>query len=163
MKNKNFIRSARHAIDGFIGAYKEERNLRFHIFAAGNVCIFAYSYGINRQDWAILLLTITAVISLELLNTAVERAVDTATEEFMPAAKLAKDAAAAAVLISALGAVLIGMCLFGNIYKISNTIKNIITNRFTLIFLIVFELVNICVMIKNKKKFFCRKGNNNER
>ena len=58
------------------------------------ISIFAYFYGINRTEWAVLILTIGAVISAELINTALEQAVNTATEKILPSAKLAKDALA---------------------------------------------------------------------
>lgn len=119
-----------HAFSGLYKAIKTEFNLRFHIVIANLICIFAYFYGLERIGWGVLILTIFAVISAELLNTAVEKAVDTATSEIKSSAKLAKDAAAAGVLVMAVGAVIVGFCLFGDpmwiydaLYRIFSDIK----------------------------------------
>ncbi len=116
-----------HALEGLWGAVKREGHLRFHIMIAVLISIFAYFYGISRFEWAVLLTAISSVIGAELLNTAIERAVDTATSEIKPSAKLAKDAAAGAVLVFAVFSVLVGLCLFGDIAKIGGTLKLIFT------------------------------------
>lgn len=128
MKNKNFIKSLSHALCGIKDACREERNLRFHFAAGVMVCVFAAFYGLNKTEWAVLILTISAVITAELFNTGIERAVDTATDEIKESAKLAKDSAAAAVLCSAIGAAAVGVCLFGDIKKITYTLINIFTD-----------------------------------
>ena len=116
-----------YAFSGILEAIKNEGHLRFHIMIAVLISIFAYFYGINRLEWAVLLLSIGMVIGTELLNTAIERAVDTATDEIKPSAKFAKDAAAGAVLVFAAVSVLVGICLFGNIEKIGITLSTIFT------------------------------------
>ncbi|MCR4692779.1 MAG: diacylglycerol kinase family protein [Firmicutes bacterium] len=116
-----------HALQGIWGAIIREAHLRFHIMIAVLISIFAYFYGINRAEWAVLILTIGLVISAELFNTALEQAVNTATDEIKPSAKLAKDASAGAVLVLAAISVLVGICLFGNGEKILATLKLIFT------------------------------------
>lgn len=116
-----------HALEGIRSAIRSEGHLRFHIAAANLIIVFAYFFGITRTEWAILILTVAAVISAELMNTAVERAVDTATHERVLTAKLAKDAAAGAVLIFAAASVAVGICLFGNMGKIIATLMYIFT------------------------------------
>ncbi|MBR4720780.1 MAG: diacylglycerol kinase family protein [Clostridia bacterium] len=116
-----------YAFSGILKAIKNEAHLRFHIMIAVLISIFAYFYGINRLEWAVLLLSIGLVIGAELLNTAIERAVDTATDEIKPSAKFAKDAAAGAVLVFAVASVFVGICLFGNIEKIGITLTKIFT------------------------------------
>lgn len=116
-----------YAFSGILKAIKNECHLRFHIMIAVLISIFAYFYGINRLEWAVLLLSIGLVIGAELLNTAIERAVDTATDEIKPSAKFAKDAAAGAVLVFAVASVFVGICLFGNIEKIGITLTKIFT------------------------------------
>ena len=88
-----------YAITGIYNAIRTEFNLRFHLVIANLICIFAYFYDLERTGWAALVVTIFTVITAELINTAVERAVDTATTEISPTAKLAKDASAGAVLM----------------------------------------------------------------
>lgn len=116
-----------YAFEGFFTAIRYEKNLRFHLVIANLIAVFAYFYGISRMEWALLILCIGAVISAELFNTALERAVDTATSDILPKAKLAKDAAAAAVLIFAIAAVLVGVCLFGDVQRIGETLVHIFT------------------------------------
>ena len=116
-----------HAFEGIYRAVRREGHLRFHIMIAVLISIFAYFYGISRTEWAVLVLAIGAVIGAELMNTAVEKAVDTTTDEIKPSAKLSKDAAAGAVLLSAVFSVVIGICLFGNGGKIADTLKLIFT------------------------------------
>jgi diacylglycerol kinase len=68
---------------------------------------------ITRQEWAILILTIMAVWMAEFMNTALEAVVDIVMPDLHPLAKVAKDIAAAAVLVGAIGAVLIGLLILG--------------------------------------------------
>ena len=118
-----------HAVCGFFGAIKSEAHLRFHIMIAVLISIFAHFYGIDKTQWAVLTLTIAAVISAELFNTALEQAVNTATDEIMPSAKFAKDASAGAVLVLAVLSVFVGICLFGNGERIIATLKFIFTTK----------------------------------
>lgn len=122
-----------HALEGIYNAIRGEAHLRFHIMIAVLISIFAYFYGIDRTQWAVLYLAIGAVIGAELFNTALEQAVNTATEDIKPSAKFAKDAAAGAVLVLAAMSVLVGIFLFGNIERISETLKFIFTTKTVLI------------------------------
>lgn len=117
-----------HALEGIFCAVKKEGHLRFHIMIAVLISIFAYFYGISRFEWAVLLLSICSVIGAELINTAIERAVDTATTEITPSAKFAKDVSAGAVLVFAVFSVLVGICLFGDLAKIASALKQIFTS-----------------------------------
>ena len=112
-----------HAFCGIISAIRSEAHLRFHIMIAVLVSIFAYFYSLDTFGWAVLILTIGAVISAELFNTAIEKAVDTATKEILPSAKIAKDAAAGAVLVLAVCSVFVGIALFGDVNRIWATIE----------------------------------------
>ncbi|RYL90404.1 diacylglycerol kinase family protein [Sporolactobacillus sp. Y61] len=96
-KHKKLPRSFVDAISGFRLAVLQERNIRLQLFAAVVVLIFSLVIGVSRSNLLIILILIGGVISLELVNTAVERAVDLVTREPHPMAKAAKDAAAAAV------------------------------------------------------------------
>lgn len=122
-----------HAWEGITESVKTEGHLRFHIMIAVLIHIFAYFYGIDRSGWAVLILTSGAVIAAELFNTALERAVDTATAEIVPTAKFAKDAAAGAVLVLAAVSVLVGIALFGDAARIWETLKYIFTTAKVLI------------------------------
>ena len=139
--------SFRYAIEGIISAIKSEAHLRFHIVVAKLIAVFAYFYGITKAEWAILTLCIFAVISAELVNTAIERTVDTATAEILPSAKLAKDAAAGAVLVLCIGAVLVGVYLFGDFGKIVATLIHIFTNPEILIPCLALGVLDIVFLI----------------
>ncbi len=111
-----------HAFEGIFASIRREKHLRFHIVIANLIAVFAYFYGISRVEWAILIICAASVIAAELDNTALESAVDTATREIRPDAKLAKDAAAGAVLALSAASLLVGVCLFGNLDKIKTTL-----------------------------------------
>ena len=120
-----------HAFEGIIKSTLSERHMRIHLFAACMVGIFAYFYGITPIERGVLILTCALVISAEMINTAIERAVDTATKEFSETAKLAKDAAAGAVLVLAFASILIAFCIFSDFGKIIRTIIYICTSLHT--------------------------------
>lgn len=141
-----------HALDGIWSAVRAEAHLRFHIAVANLIIVFACFFGITRAEWAILILDIAAVISAELMNTAVERAVDTATRERVPTAKLAKDAAAGAVLVLAAASVAVGVCLFGNTEKIIMTLAYIFTEPRVLIPCLILGAADILFVACFKEK-----------
>jgi diacylglycerol kinase len=86
--------------------------MRVHCCAAFYVLIFMPFYGFSTAEKALIFLTIGSVISAEAFNTAIESAVDLVTSEKRPLAKLAKDAAAGAVLITAAAAAAVGIAMF---------------------------------------------------
>ncbi|HET7615679.1 MAG TPA: diacylglycerol kinase family protein [Bacillales bacterium] len=100
------------AFSGLVHALKCERNLQIHFAAGVVVLILAFAFRFEYMEKLILLIIIGAVISLELVNTAIERTVDLVSEEFHPLAKRAKDVAAAAVLIFTIIAVITGIAMF---------------------------------------------------
>jgi undecaprenol kinase len=109
------IRSFKYASEGILHALKTEQNIKIHAITAILVCIIAAVLGISKFEWMIILLLIGGIISLELVNTAVERAVDLVTNnEFHPLAKQAKDVSAGAVFIFAVVSVMIGFIIFIN-------------------------------------------------
>jgi len=112
--NKNvIIQSFLYAINGITHGFKTQRNLRFHLFATVIVFLFAWLLHVSLIETGILILTCMIVISLELINTAIENVVDICSEKkLLSAAKYAKDISAGAVLISATGAVIIGIIIF---------------------------------------------------
>ena len=109
---KKFINSFSYPIKGLRYAYKNEQNLAVDVGLALLVVIFGFLFRINKYEWAILVLTIGLVISCELINTAIEAVVDLVTEEYHPLAKVAKDTSAAAVLVFALVAIVVGLIIF---------------------------------------------------
>ena len=89
-----------------------ERNLRIHLAFAAAAVVLAVFIGLSIVEWALLYLTISFGISMEMVNTSIEQMVSILSPEQRPAAKRAKDVAAAAVLIAACGSVFVGFFLF---------------------------------------------------
>lgn len=102
-----------HAFRGWWYVLKTQHNAWIHAIAAVVVFIAALWLGLPARDWAVLILTVTMVFAAEFVNTAIEAVVDLASPVHHPLAKVGKDVGAAAVLIAALAAVLIGLLILG--------------------------------------------------
>ena len=107
------IRSFGYAFKGLSAAWADQHNLWIHSFAAVAVTATGLWLKLPRQDWTILVLTISMVIAAELFNSAIESAVDLASPDLHPLAGRAKDIAAAAVLVTAIGAMVVGLLILG--------------------------------------------------
>ncbi|SFF00520.1 undecaprenol kinase [Paenibacillus catalpae] len=108
-----FIRSLGYACSGIVLAVRSQRHMKIHTIAAVIVCAIGAMLPLTRLEWAVLLLTIAVVISLEMINTAIEHTVDLASPDIHPLAKAAKDVAAGAVLVAAFMAIIIGLLILG--------------------------------------------------
>ena len=104
--------SFKYASEGIISTIKEERNMFIHFLIAIIVVITGIYVRLSLNEWFICLLLFALVFSLELINTAIENTVDLVTTKKNKKAKLAKDAAAGAVLIVAIFASIIGIIIF---------------------------------------------------
>ncbi|MCP0886189.1 diacylglycerol kinase family protein [Ligilactobacillus sp. WILCCON 0076] len=112
-KNRHFVQSFKFAVIGLLTAYKEERNVRFHVASIILVVMLGAFLHVSVSEWLWLILAIFAVLSSEIWNSAIENVVDLATNyERNPLAKKAKDMAAGAVLLAAIFALLIGTVIF---------------------------------------------------
>jgi len=108
----SILESFNFAFEGIIHVLRTQRNMRIHFLVATGVLIAALSVDVSRIELIALLLAIAFVLIAEMLNTAIEAAVDVASTSFDPMAKLAKDIAAGAVLIATINAVAIGYLVF---------------------------------------------------
>jgi diacylglycerol kinase (ATP) len=108
----SILESFNYAFEGIIHVLRTQRNMRIHFLAAALVLIAALAFGVAKIELIALLLAIAFVLIAEMINTAVEAAVDVASTSFDPIAKLAKDIAAGAVLIAAVTAVAVGYLVF---------------------------------------------------
>ncbi|WP_419881426.1 diacylglycerol kinase family protein [Peribacillus sp. B-H-3] len=111
-KRQPFYKSFLFAFEGIWAALKSERNMRIHFAAAAAVLCLGWYVALSKLEWMLILICIFGVISLELVNSAIERVVDLATSETHPLAKQAKDFAAGAVLVFAIFSVIIGLIIF---------------------------------------------------
>ncbi|GBE41183.1 MAG TPA: phosphatase PAP2 family protein [Nitrospirae bacterium] len=108
MPLRKWIKSANHAIEGILHAAKTQRHMRYHLYAAIIVLISAFLLGVGRIELVVLISLAILVISIEMINTSIEIITDILFKEYDPRAKAIKDTAAGAVLIAAMGAVIIG-------------------------------------------------------
>lgn len=100
------------AIKGLYALFKGEPNAKIHLFFAVTTLFLAFFFEVEKSDWIILIACITLVLAAEAFNTAIESLTDLASPDYHPLAKKTKDIAAAAVLISAIGTVIIGLIIF---------------------------------------------------
>ena len=98
---------------GLRHSFRTQRNFRIHIAAAILATIAGFVLGISLVEWAILTVLFVMVLAAEMVNTMVEALVDMVTQEYHPLAKVAKDVAAGIVLLTAVGAVVVGLLIFG--------------------------------------------------
>lgn len=101
-----------YAFEGIFAGIRGERNMKIHCFAAVCVIVAGVLLHISVTEWCICLVLFGLILSLELVNTAIEAVVDLVTEDKKPLAKLAKDTAAGAVLIAAVMAAMAGLLIF---------------------------------------------------
>lgn len=109
----NRVKSLGYALAGWLYMLRYQKNTRIMSVSSLIIFLLALWLQVDFTSWAILILTITAVWMAEFLNAAVEAVVNLATSEFHPMAKVAKDVAAAAVLLGAVASVVVGLLLLG--------------------------------------------------
>jgi len=110
----SLLDSFNYAFEGIIHVLRTQRNLRIHFGIAVIVLGAAAALGVGRDDLILLLMAIAFVLVAEMVNSAIEGAIDVSTTSFDPNAKLAKDIAAGAVLISAVTALAVGYLVFAH-------------------------------------------------
>lgn len=143
----SLLESFNFAFEGIIHVLRTQRNMRIHFLAAAAVLVAALATGVSRLELIVLLLAIAFVIIAEMINTAIEGAVDVSTTSFDPNAKLAKDIAAGAVLIATVNAVAVGYLVFsGQISDSSTRLLDRLTNAPAQLTLIALVLTTIVVI-----------------
>jgi diacylglycerol kinase (ATP) len=108
-----WFEAANNATEGILHAARTQRHLKFHLLAAFAVLLGCFVIGLDRLEFAAIAVVAIWVIAAEMFNSALEAAVDLATREFKPLARTAKDISAGAVLVSAIGALVIGFLILG--------------------------------------------------
>lgn len=150
---KKLLDSFNYAIEGIINAVRSQRNMRIHMAAALIVLTACFFYDLSKIELLIVIMTISMVIAAELINTAIEFAIDATTNYYHPLAKHAKNAAAGGVLVTAINAVVVGYIVFSDKLKnisfiVIAKVKN--SNPYG-IFII---LVIVCISTLIAKAFF---------
>lgn len=108
---KRLGKSFKYAFTGIFKAYKTEQNLVIHTIAAILVLILSFYLKVSSIEFCILVLVIGLVLVMEMVNTAIEYTVDMAMPNIHPLAKIAKDVASGAVLISAFVSIVVGLII----------------------------------------------------
>lgn len=111
-KEKPLLKTLSYGFNGIFYTLKHERNMVIHFLVMILVIIAGIVFKITFVEWGVCFVLFALVLSLELMNTALENVVDLVTEEKKAKAKVAKDAAAGAVLVAAIFAVIIGISIF---------------------------------------------------
>ena len=112
LRPSSLVESFNFAFEGIIHVLRTQRNMRIHFMIAVAVLIAALATGVEKIELIALLLSIAFVLITEMVNSAIEGAIDVATTSFDPMAKLAKDIAAGAVLIATVTATAVGYLVF---------------------------------------------------
>lgn len=107
------VKSFQYAFEGWWYVLRTQKNAWIHAAASLMVVGLGVWLGLSRSDWALIILTIAMVWMAEFMNTALEAIVDMTMPEIHPLAKVAKDVSAAAVLVGACAAVLVGILILG--------------------------------------------------
>ena len=112
VKTKKLINSFKYAFVGILTSFRKERNMKIHFFIMILVIIAGIWLKISELEWFMCIIWFAAVIAGELFNTAIETTVNIAMPYRNPKAKAAKDIAAGAVLVLAIGAATTGLIIF---------------------------------------------------
>lgn len=153
MPLRKWIKSANHAIEGILHAAKTQRHMRYHFYAAILILIVSFSIGISWAEVVILITLSIIVLSVEMLNSALETITDILFREYDEKAKRIKDMAAGAVLITAIGAAVIGfVILFEPVKNFFYNGLNIAKHAKTDV--AVVSLIVVLIMVVLTKSFF---------
>ena len=110
---KRFIKSFKNSVDGLAYAYKNEQSLWIHGISSVVCIALGLIFHIRFYEWSIVLLTLGLTLGMELVNTAIEAAVDLVTLEIHPLAKIAKDCGSAATFVCSMIAIAANLFVFG--------------------------------------------------
>lgn len=162
MRSRSLLASFNYAIEGMVYALRTQRNMRLHATAAILVLAASLFFRIGRFEFIAIIFSIAFVFVTELANTALEAAVDVATQSFDPLAKTAKDVAAGAVFVAALNAVIVGYIVF--FARITEATDVLLTRvrqtpaHITIIALLLTGLVVLIAKAITKKGTYMRGG-----
>jgi diacylglycerol kinase (ATP) len=141
------------AASGIAFCVRYERNMRIHLVVFAYVMFAAIAfYEFTRAELILLILTCTNVMSLEIVNTAIEVLTDKASPERSALAKVAKDAAAGAVLMSALAAATVGLILFGDLSRFAEILDFFNKNILATVALAVSVVISIIFVFTGKER-----------
>lgn len=144
---KKFLKGFKFAFKGILYCIKNERNMRIHTVAAVYILVFARFFELSKTDYAILIVTIAMVLAAETFNTSLERVANRFGMEYNRLIEAAKDTAAGAVLILALGAIGVALCLFTQPNGYINIYNHLISNPWALAILVISFIIALIYII----------------
>ena len=107
-----FFKSIKYSLDGLFYAYRYEQSLWIHGFATILAVFLGIIFRIRLSEWAIIFIALGSILALELINTAIEAAVDLTTTKIHPLAKIAKDCGSAATFVIFIVALILNIIIF---------------------------------------------------
>lgn len=131
------------AFRGINYCIKNERNMRIHLCAMIFVLSFGISFGVSKIELIALILCIGLVISCEMINTSIETMINLYTPNYNNLARITKDVAAGAVLVTAIISVLVGFIIFFDINQLFATLQEIFNNKIALSYYIVLIISSL--------------------
>ena len=152
MRVRKLIDSFNYAVSGIVYTLETQRNMRIHFTAAFLVLILSLFFNLDRNELLLLIFAISLVIITEMINTAIEKTIDLYTGEYHPLAKIGKDVAAGAVLISTVNALIVGYLIFFNRLNLYTdlVIKKITNSPVHLTFISILLVIILIIAIKTK-------------
>lgn len=148
MKVKKVVDSFNYAIDGILYAVRTQRNMRIDMVVTLLVLTGCFFTDLNKFEFLMITISVTMVISAEMMNTAIECTVDMSANYYHPLAKIAKNVAAGGVLITAINSVIVGYIIFGDkLQSISFTLIKKIKNSDPYMIFVVLVIVCISTVI----------------
>ncbi len=140
---KKQILSFKYALTGVWNTVKNEGHMRFHMTAGFYVLLFSSFYGFSAGQTALLVILIAAVLAAETVNTCIEELCNLTADRYDPLVKVAKDAAAGAVLILSIAAAVVAVIFFWNISIILQIINFFADNIFLLVLLVLSAVCSV--------------------
>jgi diacylglycerol kinase len=101
------------AINGIVQSFRTEGNFKIQLVATILAILLGFIFSITKAEWLVIILCCMVVLTLELVNTAIEKLCDMISKDFHPVIKIVKDTAAGAVLVSSIGSAVAGAVIFG--------------------------------------------------
>lgn len=152
MKKRSFLKSFNNAANGLVLSFKTEKNMKIHFAVAAFVLILALIFEFSKLEFIALSSSIALVLFAEMINTALEYAVDSAVKDFNPFVKMCKDISAGAVLLTAFYACMVGYLLFyDRLVPLGNRfLGNVSKNPIHLTFIALSLTVLLIIALKSR-------------
>jgi undecaprenol kinase/diacylglycerol kinase (ATP) len=112
LKIKKMKRVFAVAVNGIVHCFRTELNFKIQVLAAFVAVLLGFIFSITKTEWFVIIFCCMIVLSLELVNTAIEKLCDMISKDYHPAIKIVKDTAAGAVLVSSVGSAIAGAVIF---------------------------------------------------